>query len=128
MKTVKMIVLWAGLVICAGSIVGASSGTVSEAGNKKNTGLAASTLAEQGREAYAANCARCHGMDGRGKTILGEMVEAPDLTDARLQKGISDARIRNSISRGRGMMPAFGKKLSKQEVAALARYVRSLKK
>ena len=82
----------------------------------------------QGRTLFLSNCARCHGGDGLGKTQLGEMLKAPNLTDARWQSKRSNSRIRTSISRGREAMPAFIDKLSKQEIAVLITYVRTLKK
>lgn len=80
---------------------------------------------EQVRELFADRCARCHGRDGRGATKLGEMVKAPDFTDADWWKGgVTDARLRASIADGKGEMPAFGRKLSRSEISSLAAYVR----
>ncbi|HEX9918348.1 MAG TPA: c-type cytochrome, partial [Pyrinomonadaceae bacterium] len=31
---------------------------------------------------YADNCARCHGVDGRGQTAMGRAFAAPNLADA----------------------------------------------
>jgi len=42
--------------------------------------------------------------------------------------GVSDEHIFNVITNGRKKMPAFGKKLSKEEIDALVDYVRKLKK
>lgn len=73
-------------------------------------------------------CARCHGQDGRGKTRLGELLGTPDFTDARWQKNASDARMSNSIRDGLNQMPAFGRHLSRREVAALVAHVRAFAK
>lgn len=73
---------------------------------------------------FDARCARWHGRDGRGQTKLGQMLEAPDLTDDEWQKGVSAERMRESVSDGRGQMPAFSKKLSRSQIAALVAYVR----
>jgi mono/diheme cytochrome c family protein len=73
------------------------------------------------------NCARCHGADGRGQTEQGEMYGAHDLTDAKLMNKLSHKRIANIITRGGGGMPSFAKKLSKEEVAALANFVRGFR-
>ncbi len=83
---------------------------------------------EKGKSIYAAKCARCHGADGRGQTTIGQMVEAPDLTDAGWRAGRSRARMIESVTRGRGSMPAFAKKLSKGEIAAAVAYARTLKR
>ena len=115
----------AALVVGHGLSRALAAGGVQRKGGRGRT--SAETLA-QGRTVYAANCARCHGGDGVGRTTLGEMVEAPDLTDARWQGRRGDARMISSVTRGRGQMPAFGKKLSKDEIAAAVAYVRTLKK
>ena len=75
---------------------------------------------------FTANCARCHGADGKG-TALGQSLETPDLTDADLQKNMSAAKIRRVILNGDGSMPAFKTKLSAAEVTALTSYIRAFK-
>ena len=79
-------------------------------------------------EFYAKNCATCHGKDGRAKTFKAKFNHARDLTDPEWQDQVSDERIFNSITNGKGKMPAFGKKLAEQEIDALVAYVRGLKK
>jgi mono/diheme cytochrome c family protein len=79
-------------------------------------------------ELYAKNCASCHGKDGRAKTFKAKLNHARNLADAEWQGRVSDERIFNSIMNGKGKMPAYGKKLSEQEVNALVTYVRGLKK
>ena len=80
-----------------------------------------------GRTVYTNNCARCHGGDGAGQTTMGQMTEAPNLTDAAWLRGKSTSRMVASVANGRGQMPAFKKKLSRQEIAAAVAYVRTLK-
>ena len=77
---------------------------------------------------FVKNCASCHGKDGRAKTFKARFNHARDLTNTNWQAGISDEHIYNSILKGNGRMPAFGKRLSKPEVAALVTYVRTLKR
>ena len=78
---------------------------------------------------YAANCALCHGADGRGQTALGRASAVPNLTDAAWWKKErpTDKRLTASIRDGRNRkrMPAFGQQLSKSEIAALVRLVRA---
>ncbi len=76
------------------------------------------------RELFQNNCARCHGADGKSATELGKLFDSPDLTNGKIQK-LSRKRMANSISKGRGGMPAFKKKLSSKEIALLVNYVRS---
>ncbi|HEV7796604.1 MAG TPA: cytochrome c [Pyrinomonadaceae bacterium] len=84
--------------------------------------------ASSAAELYGKNCASCHGKDGRAKTFKGKLKHARDLADAEWQARVSDERIFNSIMNGKGKMPAYGKKLSEQEINGLATYVRGLKK
>ena len=76
---------------------------------------------------YAKHCDACHGKDGRAKTFKAKFNHARNLTDPTWQAEVSDERLFNSISNGKGKMPAFGKKLSEAEINALIAYVRSLK-
>lgn len=81
------------------------------------------------RVLYVANCARCHGADGRSQTPMGEVYNAPNLADAAWWKRerAGDKRLHASIRDGRGGMPAFGKKLSKEEINALVALVKTFK-
>jgi mono/diheme cytochrome c family protein len=79
-------------------------------------------------ELYAKQCASCHGKDGRSKTIKGKLKHARNLTDAEWQERVSDERIFNSITNGKGKMTAYGKKLSQEQIEALVTYVRAFKK
>ena len=77
---------------------------------------------------FLKNCASCRGKDGRAKTFKAKIKHARDLTDAKWQMAITDEHIYESILKGKGKMPAFEKKLSGADIAALASYVRTLKK
>ena len=77
---------------------------------------------------YAKNCASCHGKDGRAKTLKAKLNHARDLTDPTWQGSVTDERIFNSIMNGKRKMPAYGKKVSEQEIDSLVTYVRRLKK
>ncbi|HXL80280.1 MAG TPA: cytochrome c [Pyrinomonadaceae bacterium] len=79
-------------------------------------------------ELYEKQCASCHGKDGRAKTIKGKFKHARNLTDAEWQEKVSDERIFNSITNGKEKMPAFGKKLSQEQIEVLVTYVRAFKK
>lgn len=83
------------------------------------------------REAAALfkdKCASCHGKDGRAKTFKAKFNGARNLTDAAWQESVTDERLYNSITNGRGKMPAFGKKFSDAEIESLVAFVRGLKK
>lgn len=97
----------------------------------KHDGLALPSGAPKGPEAdalFAKKCATCHGKDGSAKTFKAKFNHARDLTDSAWQATVSDERLFNSITNGRGSMPAWGKKLSEEEINSLVTYVRHLKK
>jgi mono/diheme cytochrome c family protein len=76
---------------------------------------------------FNSQCAKCHGRDGRAQTKRGRQTNTRDVTSAVWQNEVSDERIFNSISRGKGKMPAF-KKLSDAQIDSLVDYVRRLRK
>ena len=80
------------------------------------------------RALFVKNCATCHGSDGQAKTFKAKFNHARNLTDSAWQANVSDERLFNSITNGRGHMPAWGKKLSEAEINSLVIYVRQLKK
>lgn len=77
---------------------------------------------------FKSKCATCHGKDGRAKTFKAKFNGARNLANADWQETVTDERIFNSISNGRGKMPAFGEKLSRVEIEGLVSYVRGLKR
>lgn len=77
---------------------------------------------------YSRRCASCHGKDGRANTFKGKLRSARNLTDPQWQVDVSDERIFNSITNGRGKMPSYAKKLSEAEINSLVSYARGLKK
>lgn len=100
------------------------TGYSANATNQKNTslkGVDASVL-------FDKHCDTCHGKDGQAKTFKAKFNHARNLSDAKWQAEVSDERLFNSISNGKGKMPAWGKKLSEAQINALVAYVRSLKK
>jgi len=77
---------------------------------------------------FDKHCDTCHGKDGQAKTFKAKFNHARNLTDAKWQSEVSDERLFNSISNGKGKMPAWRKKLSEAQINSLVAYVRSLKK
>ena len=78
---------------------------------------------------FKEKCARCHGEDGRGQTVIGRMVDAPNFTDENWWDEEKDARrFVRSIAEGKGEMPPFGRKLTRPEIRALAAYVKTFRK
>ncbi len=78
---------------------------------------------------YKQKCAKCHAADGSGDTSLGRIANAPDFTDAGWwAKHPNTAERVNTITRGKKSMPAFGKKLTRAQIASLAAYVQRFKR
>lgn len=117
MKRVKTFVSLVVVIIVAAG----ASGLTSAAQKKR-----AASRAERGRAVYEARCARCHGSDGAGRTRMAEVVLPPDMSDAEWQRSRSAARMIASVTDGLGQMPAFRKRLTRQEIAAVVAYVRTL--
>jgi mono/diheme cytochrome c family protein len=98
--------------------------------------LAASALSLRAADPKAlwdANCAQCHGKDGRADTKMGKQLSAKDLTDPKVQAAFTDAKATQSIregvkENGKTTMKAFGGKLTDDEIKALVAYTRTLKK
>jgi cytochrome c oxidase cbb3-type subunit 3 len=91
--------------------------------------VSSSQVARDAETIFKSKCSTCHGKDGSAKTFKAKFNGARNLTDAKWQESVTDERIFNSISNGRGRkMPAFGKKLTDAEIESLVAHVRSLKK
>jgi mono/diheme cytochrome c family protein len=85
--------------------------------------LAAPAQAADHAELFRARCAGCHGSDGKGRTAVGALLKAPDLTATRLDaEGIAKV-----VKDGRGRMKAMGGRLSEADASALADYVKALR-
>jgi len=79
------------------------------------------------RGLFAESCAKCHGEDGRARTLHGRLAGAQNFTDTQWQTAATDEDIVNAIKSGHKKMPAFQNKLSAAEIDALAAYVRTFK-
>ena len=73
---------------------------------------------------YKTNCVSCHGQDGRGSAV-GKSLHAADFHSAQVLQQ-SDSQLAGVIAEGRGNMPAFGTRLSKDQINALVKYIRTL--
>ena len=79
------------------------------------------------RNYYDTNCAKCHGPDGTGNTVVGKAVGAKDLGSAEAKK-LTDAEIHTQIDQGKGNMPPFGGTLNKAQIDSLIPIVREFGK
>ena len=106
------------ILLFAGSLCAALAATTSQ--NRPRL--------RDGDALFLKNCASCHGKDGRARTFKAKFNHARDLTDPKWQETITDEHMYETILHGKEKMPAFGKKLADNEVAALVTYVRMLKR
>jgi cytochrome c oxidase cbb3-type subunit 3 len=77
---------------------------------------------QSGQALYQTNCAGCHGLDGRG----GE--HAPDIATIQRLQRLTQAELLRTIRDGvpDSGMPAFGSRLKREQLTAVAVYLRSL--
>lgn len=116
------------LVVTSAALIAALIAAAVGSGFASSTTPATPATFEDAAAIYAAKCAKCHGADGKGvEKYKKQGVE--DFTDAKFQKSYTDAKIAAAINNGKGdFMPAWKGKLKPAEVAALVKYIRSLKK
>jgi mono/diheme cytochrome c family protein len=101
---------------------------IPEEAKKVKNPIASSTAAiESGRSIYFDKCAECHGDAGKGDGPQGKMYDpAPsNLTDAKHMSTLTDGQLFYQISEGRKPMPAFKKRLTKEQRWQLVLFVRS---
>ncbi|MDD1649707.1 MAG: cytochrome c [Methylococcaceae bacterium] len=93
---------------------------------------ALSVCAADAKATYEKDCAKCHGKDGKGQTVMGKKQGAKDYTDPKVQDAITDDAAFKAIKDGykkdgkEVMKPAEG--LSDDEIKALVAYMRKFKK
>jgi mono/diheme cytochrome c family protein len=107
-------------VVCVRPVVGSA---VAQAAQKR-TRRAVPPPESEAERLFNRRCAECHGSDGRAYMAPGEVGVARTFTDRRWQAEVSDRRLINSITRGRGGMPSFRGTLSRKQIKALVAYVR----
>ncbi len=77
--------------------------------------------ADDGRQMYGKKCLACHALDGSGDKPLGRKVGAPDLRRSTL----GQAEIERIIADGRGKMLPYRQKLTPEQIAEIAAWVRT---
>jgi mono/diheme cytochrome c family protein len=73
------------------------------------------------------HCAACHGASGAGDTVMGKNMKIPDFASAAVQMK-SDAELAEIITRGKGKMPSYHGKLTKEQIDGIVKWIRTLKK
>jgi mono/diheme cytochrome c family protein len=80
-------------------------------------------LAQSGQEIYNNRCAMCHGADGRGNgPAAAALSPSPaDFNTASFWQKTSKAKMTETITNGRGQMPAFD--LNPSQINAVIDYL-----
>jgi mono/diheme cytochrome c family protein len=93
--------------------------------------LAPLAMADEPGEIFEAQCANCHGKDGKGKTKMGDKLKIKDLTSAAEQSKLTDRAIVDTITNGvkdkdsgKDRMKPFKEKLSSDEIKSMVVVVR----
>lgn len=134
MRPVKLLSILVALAITAFAC-GNAANTNQSTGNANTTQTANTNTAPQAtptpdaalmaRTIYAAECARCHGINGDGgtPTILGKKLKVPSLKKGHALSH-SDAEMVKIVTDGEEAMPSFKEKLKPDEITALVRMIR----
>src|SRR5580765_518841 len=85
------------------------------------------SVAEGGGDVFKAKCAMCHGASGAGDTGMGKAMNLRDLGSPDVQKQ-SDADLSGIITNGKGKMPKYDGKLTKEQIDSVVQFIRTLKK
>lgn len=101
---------------------------------RRENGTPAPTRALDGHAIFEAHCAVCHGSTGRGDGPGATLIRQKmmDFTDAAAMRGVKDGFLFEIIQKGSSQfgrsnaMPAWGMKLTDEEIRAVVAYIRSL--
>lgn len=92
-----------------------------------SAGALPSRAAGEGATLFKTKCAVCHGPGGKSDTPTGKKLGARDLASSEVQSQ-TDAQLIETVTKGKGKMPAYGKSLKEDEIKDLVSYVRELAK
>jgi len=81
----------------------------------------------KGKTIYTDKCLKCHGEKGRGDGPRAyDLSKKPaDYTDKEKMSKFTDADLRKVVKEGKKPMPAFGKKLSDEDISVVIAYIRT---
>jgi mono/diheme cytochrome c family protein len=97
--------------------------------------LSASVMCAEAADAkavYAKECAKCHGVDGKGGTKMGQKLAVKDFTDAKRQAAMTDEAafkaIKSGVKDGAKTVMKASDDLTDEQIKDLVSYVRKFKK
>jgi len=81
----------------------------------------------KGKKVYTDKCLKCHGEKGRGDGPRAyDLSKKPaDYTDKEKMSKFTDADLKKVVEKGKKPMPAFGAKLSDEEIGGVIAYIRT---
>jgi mono/diheme cytochrome c family protein len=84
----------------------------------------------KGKSIYGDKCLKCHGEKGRGDgRKAADLEKKPaDYTDKAKMAKFTDEDLKKTVKEGKKPMPAFGKKLSDEEIDGVIAYIRTFAK
>jgi mono/diheme cytochrome c family protein len=79
------------------------------------------------KKIYVDKCLKCHGEKGKGDGPKAwDLSKKPaDYTDKEKMSKFTDADLRKVVKEGKKPMPAFGKKLSDEDIDGVITYIRT---
>jgi len=86
--------------------------------------VAAPAFSEDGGAVYKAKCAMCHGENGVAKKMAEP---SRNLNDPKFQAAMSKDDVVKILTEGRGKKKSMKDKLTPEQIAAVADYVKTMK-
>lgn len=107
--------------------IGTSGGAQGAAAMSAQSGHAGPVT---GRDVYRANCAACHGPEGRGNGPAAAALNPrpTDFTNPAQRLAATDSAVADVIAHGRRGMPAFGRTLAHAQVDSLVAHLKTFRR
>lgn len=99
-----------------------------DAAKRKNPVATSAASVARGQKLYAANCASCHGAQGRGDGPAGAALKPKPTDLAAMAGGHTDGDYAWKIAHGRGPMPAWKGVLTENQIWDAVNYIQGLAK
>jgi cytochrome c5 len=84
-------------------------------------------LAQSGADLYKSKCQMCHAADGSGNTPAGKSSKVRPFNSPDVMK-LSDDDLIKITKSGKGKMPAYGGKLTDDQITAVVAHIHTLQK